>query len=212
MEQEKIKQATLFRKVDVDERLPEKAGTYLTNMGREYFNETYKHFGSVDGIREYKVDYWLEEVELGVTSTPPSVMTSETLVKEVAPTEEKPEYFIWDGINGDFCATPSLDKGEKTIRSWIAEDEDIHPDAESVFILQKISVPILTRFPITFKRFSATNREGWVKVEDVEKFWEWVIGNGYKNLSGTMVFIQPEGIDPIKQFLISELYDLFKSK
>lgn len=141
----------------------------------------------------------------------------------LVPTEEKPEYFIWDGINRDFEEVPNLDKAEKTIREWISQDGDIHPDSESVFVLQKVSVPVITetgefttnnegeQVPICNISFNrVAPKEGWVKVEEMEQFINWA------HVWGIFIF-NPQGCywinykNQAMKITTKELYELFKT-
>ena len=51
---------------------------------------------------------------------------------------EKPVYYIWDGVNTDMTKVASLDEAKEIILNDYVEDGDVHPDIESIFVVQKI--------------------------------------------------------------------------
>ena len=60
----------------------------------------------------------------------------ENLKKQERPKEE---LFIWDGINCSLEEVDSIEDAKEFIKENFIEGGEIHPDIESVFIVQKIA-------------------------------------------------------------------------
>ncbi len=53
--------------------------------------------------------------------------------------EHNGEYLVWDGINCEFEEVDGIEGAKKFIKKeFVSSDEGIHPDIESVFVVQKV--------------------------------------------------------------------------
>lgn len=66
-------------------------------------------------------------------------LQAETANNGKANVSRSKKLFVWDGVNGDMEEFKTIEEAQKFIKeNFIEESEGIHPDIESVIILEQI--------------------------------------------------------------------------